>query len=289
MRILLIGLGFVGEPLAKALHAAGHHVCGITHSESSRERLSACLPIDVRQADVACSQSLHHAIGQDAPAVDWVIHCASSGRGGSEQYRRVYRDGVRHLLALCPQARLLFTSSTSVYAQTDGSWVGETSAADPDRETGKILREAEDLVLQAEGIVARLAGIYGPGRSFILLKYLNETAVIEGDGGRFLNQAHVDDIVQGLQLLLESGARGIYNVVDTTPQTQRMIYQFLAEHFDGSLPPQAPPDYERKRGWTHKRVSNEKLRQEGWIPRYPSFQTAVREDLALVPSIREKL
>lgn len=285
-KILIVGLGFVGEPLAEALCVAGHEVIGLTHTSESLVRLSASSAAQVRQADVSDLASLQQVVPEP---VDWIIHCASSGRGGADQYRRVYRDGLKNLSALCPQARILFTSSTSVYAQVDGELVDETSPAVPDRETGQVLRETEALALASGGLVTRLAGIYGPGRSFILLKYLNGTAVIEGDGGRYLNQAHCWDIVSALQHLLETNAQGIFNVVDSTPQTQRDIYEALASHFEGDLPPQAPPDYERKRGWTHKRVSNAKLRATGWEPRYASFQQALAEDPALIPSIRAKL
>jgi hypothetical protein len=43
----------------------------------------------------------------------------------------VYLEGCRNLIAAFPGVRLLFTSSTSVYAQTDGAAVTEESAAEP--------------------------------------------------------------------------------------------------------------------------------------------------------------
>ena len=64
-----------------------------------------------------------------------------------------------------PAAKILFTSSTSVYAQCDGSRVTEESETKPLRETSRILLETENFVLDKGGIVARLAGIHGPGRS----------------------------------------------------------------------------------------------------------------------------
>ena len=41
------------------------------------------------------------------------------------------------------------------------------------------------------------------------------------------------------------------------------------------MPPTGPRDPDRKRGWTHKRVSNAKLRATGWEPRFPCFLDAV--------------
>ena len=114
--------------------------------------------------------------------------------------------GARHLLDAFRPRRTVYTGSTSVYAQTDGAWVDESSPAEPDRETGHILRETEAIVLAAHGgTVARLAGIYGPGRSVLLRKFLASEAVIEGDGLRWLNQIQRDD---GRRRVVPSRATG---------------------------------------------------------------------------------
>lgn len=217
--------------------------------------------------------------------LDAVIHSASSGRGGAEQYRRVYWQGGRNLLEALAPKTLLFTSSTSVYAQADGGWVTEESPAEPDRETGKILRETEEMVCAAGGIAARLAGIYGPGRSVLLRKFFMGEAVIEGDGERMVNQIHRDDAATACAALIQRGAHGIFNVADDTPLAQRAVYSWLAEHFQRPLPPSGPIDLNRKRGWTHKRVSNAKLRALSWAPQFPAFFDAVERDAALVTSI----
>jgi nucleoside-diphosphate-sugar epimerase len=214
-----------------------------------------------------------------------VLHCASSSRGGADQYRQVYLAGALNLLSVFNAARVVFTSSTSVYAQTDGSVVTEASPAKPDRETGLVLREAENLVLNAGGCVARVAGIYGPGRSVLLQRFFSGEAVIEGDGSRFVNQIHRDDAALGLVQIVERDATGVFNISDDTPMTQREVYSWLAAHFGKPIPPMGPVDTERKRGVTHKRVSNAKLRALGWFPRYPSFRDAVVNDPELIRSL----
>ena len=117
----------------------------------------------------------------------------------------------KNLLAALRPRTFLYTSSTSVYAQTDGEWVDETSAAEPRHETGRILRETEDLVRQENGLVARLAGIYGPGRSALLRKFLSGEARIEEGGERYLNQAHRDDIAAALFHLVGAASRAAGN------------------------------------------------------------------------------
>ncbi len=285
-RVVIAGCGFVGLATARLFHSAGWEVLGLTHSLESAAALKdeafAMAACDIANADAV------RAIGAgQGGAPDIVIHCASSGRGGADAYRSVYLEGARNLLDAFAPRRLIFTSSTSVYAQTDGAVVTEDSAAEPPRETGRLLRETEELVLARGGIVARLAGIYGPGRSVLLRKFFSGEAVIEGDGMRIVNQAHRDDIVGALLALAASHERGVFNVSDDVPMPQREIYAWLAERFSLPLPPNGPIDPNRKRGWTSKRVSNAKLRGLGWAPQFPSFFDAVERQSELVTLARE--
>jgi shikimate kinase/nucleoside-diphosphate-sugar epimerase len=283
MKVLVVGCGYVGARAADLLHAEGHEVTGLTHTEDSARRLAAVKPYAVRAADVADATSLRALATEPAT----VIHCASSNRGGAEMYRKVYLDGCRNLAAAFPDARLLFCSSTSVYPQADGSWITEADDATPERETSRVLRAAEDLVLQRGGCVARLAGIYGPGRSFLLKNFLEGTAAIEGNEGegRWLNQIHREDAAAALLHLAEGARAGVFNVADNQPLTQRKCYERLAARFQRPLPPATPPNTGRKRAWTSKRISNAKLRATGWTPQFPDYLAALEHDADLVPSI----
>ncbi len=260
MQLLLIGHGYLGHAITREFRENGWDV----------------MPVSLHGGDesIACEIADAAAVA-NLPAADFIVHCAASGRGGPDAYRLVYVDGCRNLTSTFPGTPLLFTSSSSVYAQTDGSVVTEESPAEPDRETGKLLREAEEITLAADGIVARLSGIYGPGRSVILKKFLAGEAVIEDDGHRILNQIHRDDAARAIFHLATSGIRReIFNVSDSTPLSQIATYQALAETFSRPLPPSGPRDLNRKRGWTHKQVSNAKLRATGWQPRFPAFTDA---------------
>lgn len=249
-------------------------MCG---SEESARRLEG-LPFPVLARDI--SQPLGEVGEWRQP--DLLIHCASSGRGGEEAYRAVYLEGLKNLIAAYDPRRVLFTGSTSVYAQVDGGVVVEDSEAEPDRATGRILLEAEGVALAAGGTVARLSGIYGPGRSVLLRKFLEGSAVLEAGGGRWINQIHRDDAARALVALADAPA-GIYNVSDNTPATQREVYGWIAGQLDRPLPPEGQADTSRKRGWTSKRVDNARLRATGWLPVYPSYRDALP---GLVEAIR---
>jgi nucleoside-diphosphate-sugar epimerase len=275
-RILIAGCGYVGQATADRLHERGWKVEGWTASAQSAGRLAA-KPYAVRAVDL----TIPGAVSAVREEFDAVIQCASSGGGDAEEYRRTYLEGARNLLHVFAGTRLLFTSSTSVYAQQHGDIVDETSPANPSHEKGQILREAEELVLSHNGIVARLGGIYGPGRSFLLRTFLAGDAVLDREDDRFINQAHRDDIVSALFLLAEQRADlgcQIYNVVDDQPILARDAYQWLSAHLRQSLPT-GKVVARRKRGDSNKRVSNQKLRALGWEPRYPNFGVAMTESV----------
>ncbi len=277
-RLLIAGCGYVGQAAGDLFHAGGWGVEGWTHSAKSAASLSA-KPYPVYRVDIADQAQIR----AQAPAAgfDAVIHCASSGGGGVEAYRQIYLNGARNLLNRFGGSQLLFTGSTSVYAQCDGSWVTEKSETKPAREEGRILLETENLVLGNGGIVARLGGIYGPGRSALLTKFLSGTAMIDPENDRFINQVHRDDIAAALFLLLNrpSLAREIYNVVEDQPILQSECYRWLAERMNHPVPPIGKAKGQPKRGASNKRVSNAKLRRLGWVPQYRTFAEAMEKSI----------
>ena len=270
-RVLIAGCGYVGEAAANRFREAGWAVEGWTASAESAAKLSD-RPYPVRAVDVTTAEASGN--------FDLVIHCVSSRGGDEKQYRRLYFEGAKNLLRAFPAATLLFTSSTSVYAQIDGSVVDESSPAEPRHAKGQILRDTEDLVLASGGIVARLGGIHGPGRSFFLTRFLEGALPDQPD--RLINQVHRDDIVSALVLLADRRAacRGaIFNVVGDAPITARDAHTFLSSRLKNSLPAVSNEARPSKRGQSNKRVSNRKLRALGWEPRYPTFELAMSESI----------
>jgi nucleoside-diphosphate-sugar epimerase len=281
-RILIAGCGYVGQATANLFHAAGWTVESWTHSAESAAKLSR-KPYPVYAVDIMDGAQVIARAGK----FDAVIQCVSSGGGDAKTYRQIYLSGARNLLDRFVGSKMLFASSTSVYGQCDGSWVTEDSETKPARETSRILLETEQLVLAHSGIVARLGGIYGPGRSAILTKFLASSAIIDPENDRFINQAHRDDIAAALFLLLDrpAPAHGIYNVVDDQPILQSECYRWFAKRLNRPIPPFGRSASFAKRGASNKRVSNAKLHRLGWAPRYPTFAEAMEK--SILPSFAE--
>jgi nucleoside-diphosphate-sugar epimerase len=280
MKCLIVGCGYVGLPLGAELVRLGHEVAGLRRQASAENELKAA-GIRPLVGDVTRPESLARL----PHAFDWVVNCVASGGGTAEEYRRIYLQGTRHLmewLSATPPQKFVYTGSTSVYGQTDGSPVEETSPTEPVVETAKVLRETEKLLLTAAGerkfpaVILRVAGIYGPDRGHAFKQFLKNEARIEGAGSRFLNMIHRDDLIGCLIAVLKSGRAGeIYNTVDDEPVTQANFFQWLAEELGREPPPMVPenPEADRKRGVTNKRVSNRKLKMElGHQFKYPNFR-----------------
>lgn len=280
MRTLIIGCGYVGVPVGARLAAAGHDVYGLRRTAESEEELVAA-GIEPLTGDITKPEDLARLPGP----FDWVVNLVSSSRGGADVYRDVYLGGTSKVLDWLrnsPPTKYIYTSSTSVYGQTDGSWITEDDEAQPSSETARILVETEKLLLKAarEGgfpaTILRVAGIYGPGRGHLFLKYLRDEATLSGDGSRLINMIHLDDLVTAIVAGLERGQPGkVYNVVDDEPVEQIRFYRWLAETLGKPMPPrdterEAP---KRKRALTNKKVSNCLLKEEIECAfKYPSFR-----------------
>jgi nucleoside-diphosphate-sugar epimerase len=132
-------------------------------------------------------------------------------------------------------------------------------------------------------VILRVAGIYGPDRGHWFKQFLKNEAHIEGDGSRFLNMIHRDDLIGCIIAALKNGRAGeIYNAADDEPVSQQHFFQWLAQALDKPLPPSEPenPMENRKRGVTNKRVSNRKLKMElGHQFKYPNFRKGYSAEL----------
>ncbi|HLW35080.1 MAG TPA: NAD-dependent epimerase/dehydratase family protein [Chthoniobacterales bacterium] len=267
-RALIAGCGYLGRAIADLLLADGWEVEGWTRSEESARKLSLA-GYPAHHIDISNSED----VAARKTELDIVIHSASTRGGDVDAYRSVYLDGTRNLLENFAGAQFVFISSTSVYAQTGGEWVTEESPADPKPETGKILRASEDLLRANGGVIVRLGGLYGPGRSALLRKLLSGEAKIDPASDRFLNQIHRDDAAAAIRFLIQGGnsSSQIYNLVDNQPVLLSECYRWLAVTLNRPVPSTATSVLQRKRGDSNKRVSNGKLRSLGWTLQYPTF------------------
>jgi nucleoside-diphosphate-sugar epimerase len=268
VRVLIAGAGYVGAELAALLARAGHDVLALRRTPprgiTPRVRWLAC--------DLGDASALD-ALGLEG--VDALAYLVAADARDDTAYRRAYVDGLANLLARLGRGsslqRVLFASSTSVYAQDDGSWVDELSPTAPSELTAQRVLEGETVARGAAcpAVALRLGGIYGPGRTALLERVRRGEARLPRVP-HYTNRIHRDDAARACAHLLapEAPAR-CYVGVDHDPADQAEVLRWLAARTD-SPPPQG--DYDATAPPTGKRANNARLRASGFTFTYPTYR-----------------
>ncbi|MGD2108900.1 MAG: SDR family oxidoreductase [Phycisphaerae bacterium] len=261
MKILIIGCGYVGSALGQTLIQLGHEVVGTTTTPSRLDELEN-LGITPMQLDLTDADRLRDALREQD-----TVYLTIAPRQRGMNYRDVYLAAARRLVDAIRETsvrRIIYTGSTRVYGQTDGTWVDETSPTNPSDENGEVLLQTEQTLLRGvepptTAAVLRLGGIYGPDRDFKQrIRTLAGTARTDAD--LYVNLVHLDDIVAALIALLTVPYHGVLNLVDDSPERRQDLYdRTLAE---ASLPPvrwERPPADDATR--LGKRVRNDLVKR----------------------------
>jgi nucleoside-diphosphate-sugar epimerase len=270
---LIIGCGYLGGRVANAWLAQGRRVFA-----ASRNPIHLPASVEPMVCDVLQPASL-----RALPQVDTVLYAVGFDRTSGASMRAVYVDGLANVLAKLPPPRcFIYISSSSVYGQTDGGWVDETAATEPQEESGRIVLDAE-AVLRTKlpsALILRFAGIYGPGR-LLRRQTIEKGEPIVGDADKWLNLIHVDD---GVRAVLAAEARGragqTCNVCDDHPVRRRYFYATMARVLKAPeprfvMPPadQPPPPHEKG----NRRINNRRLKEEWRVElAYPDYEQGLR-------------
>jgi nucleoside-diphosphate-sugar epimerase len=276
MHVLVAGAGWLGVALVKALVARGDRVTAVRRSAErlfAVEQLGATgLPLDLaapRAADLLPSN------------LDGIIACQSSRADSADAYRTAYVGVNRTLVEVAARGagpRVVYTSSTGVFGQRDGSDVDENSAPLPGSASAEVLVEAERVVTEAasRGVHARLirlSGLYGPDR-YGILDRVRSGALGLGPGDRaWMNFCHLDDAVAFVLAALERGRDGaVYHGSDAHPARRSDVVRWVAARLGVE-----PASGTSAIGGPDRRVISERTRAElGVSLKHPSF----REGLA---------
>ena len=276
-RVLIAGCGDVGTALGLTLGRSGHEVYG---ARRSAHRLPAPLrPVAVDLAD-------RGAIERAVPAVDVVVYAVAAGSRDEDAYRRAYVDGVSALLEVLedraqPPRRVFFVSSTSVYGERGGAWIDETAPLAPRGFAGESLVGGERRMLASPipATVVRFAGIYGPGRGW-MIERARAGASCAGDPPKFTNRIHRDDCAGVLAHLIEcEQVDDAYIGVDDAPVEECEVLEWLAARLDAPAPRRVRAGAGESQA-SGKRCSNARLRASGYRFRYPTWREGYAAVLA---------
>lgn len=282
-QLTIFGCGYVGAALAEAALARGARVTALTRNEEKAAALRA-RGVEVLLADLA-STEWHARLGAGA---DFVADTVSASASTPEAYRAAYVDGMRSILAWAQRASvgtLVYTSSTGVYPQGGGARIDESASTNDASPTGRVLVEAENLLRAPDAtavrrwFVLRCAGIYGPGRHYLLNALRAGQTRFGGEPAFRMNLIHRDDLVAAVLACFAAPpaiANEVFNLSDGAPATRAELVGWLAGQL--SLPPPvfdgAVPSARKGGEPTPDRVIvAEKIRRTlGWAPACADFR-----------------
>ena len=191
------------------------------------------------------SKDWHNKLSSD---YTHIVNCVSSSGNGINGYKLSYNDGMISILDwLKNQSKknIIYTSSTSVYGQNDGTWVDESSiSTSPNSEYSNILRKTEDLIVEnkdyfSSHYIIRLSGIYGPNRHY-LLDSIRSKSAINSNKDYFMNMIHVKDITKAICRFIHFDGKiesGIYNLTDNQPVKRKEVANWISSEL-GMPPPE---------------------------------------------------
>ena len=235
----MVGAGFLGREIALRATAGGWSAVPVVRSKSRAESLQELFP-EALAVDAVASTFWENLGGEWAGMV-WSM--APSRKSGEGEFVKMHREGVQHATTWSKRfgVPMVYLSSTSVYAESEGGWVDEKSPLASD-ERATVMVQAEKKTIAAGGSVLRCAGLYGPDREFRN----------RGDGPeRWLNVVHVEDAARAAAIALRV-RKEVFNVAEDEPLRRGVAGGVWSE--------------ESVRTRRSKRVSNAKLKQEGWVP-----------------------
>ncbi|HUQ69019.1 MAG TPA: SDR family oxidoreductase [Planctomycetaceae bacterium] len=271
---LILGCGYLGGRVAAAWMSRGDVVHAVTRS-AERAALWRDAGLQPIVADVCDDVTL-----RDLPEVDTVLYAVGYDRSSGWTQREVAVDGLRHVLERMQRRcrRLVFISSSSVYGQSAGEWVDETSPCEPTQPGGECCLAAERLVRAtisgSAANVLRLSGIYGPQRLLSRVEALRNGEPLTGNPNAWLNLIHVDDAVQAVLACEDRGVAGETYLVSGNSPVQRGEYYAHLARLVGAPPPDFEETQPAKRGsgGINKRCTNRRLRDDLRVTlRYPTF------------------
>lgn len=295
MSLLIAGFGDLGRQIAHEYFEAPGNIPGpVLALGRSVNQLELAPGIRAIKADLTDPDSLSH-LPED---ITHIVYCASADGSDPDAYRAIYVDGLRnlltkvlstrpvrgsagtrpleHILEHQPRptqpTRVVFVSSSAVYAKSLEGWVDEKSPTEPSRFNGQIMLEAELLCrkMVPDAQILRLSGIYGPGRTHLLRRLMTGQATVPASSDFWANRIHIEDAARAALHLLNLTSGGeTFIGTDCFPLPLREVYIDLAKRLNAPTPTEAAPSAMMGR----KRLSNRKLLDSGFEFRWPDSRT----------------
>ncbi|MGO4619262.1 SDR family oxidoreductase [Ensifer sp. 2YAB10] len=281
MQVLILGAGYSGMAIARAMAPTATSVVGTTRTEEKAANLEKAGVRPILFDGETISDELAAALGQ----ATHLIQSIAPGRDGDPMFRASTPDLAR----LAPNLEWIgYLSTVGVYGDHGGEWVTEDMLRKPVSARSVERVEAEDAWIAFGAkqnipvAVLRLAGIYGPGRN-AFCNLANGTARRLIKPGQVFNRIRVEDIGAASLFLANNGTSGVFNITDNEPAPPQDVVAEAARLMGVEPPPETPFEQAelstmaRSFYGENKRVSNARMRATGFEFTYPDYRVSLAQ------------
>lgn len=234
MKVLILGAsGFIGFPVAQALIRAGHHVIGVTRSETKAKQLATeeIVPI---VGDVATSDAWIHVIESIDVVIDAVGGSANLPVVSQSILLAVSKAAQATRPSHAPKVTYIYTSGTWVHGENRNDIVSDTTPITSPADVVAWRPAQEQRVIEEttiNGLVIRPSLLYGRGASLLatLFKSASEGRVVWAGtpGGRFA-LIHPDDLADLYVRATEKSSIVGGKIFDASNDFTESVDDFLA-------------------------------------------------------------
>ncbi len=268
--VLIVGCGDLGLEVARRLIENNLKVLGLRRQTTHNENFP------IIAGDVTQPETLTLLTQTQAK---YLVYCVAANEQSDENYQQIYVQGLKNTLAaLADNTQLqhvFFVSSTRMYGQVTDALLGEEDIAQPSDFGGVRLLEAEQVLHQAaldskqwRSTALRLTGIYGPGRTRMILmaQDLNRWPV----ANTWTNRIHRDDAAAFIvfligQVLAKKQLEDCYIVTDSCPVAMFEVLTWIAHQLGFAVK-------EMQAAQGGKRMSNQRMLATGFELQYPDYK-----------------
>lgn len=243
--ISIIGIGWLGLPLAKVLISEGHHIKGTCQTDKKVERLRS-------QSMEAYRWQLGEDVHNELLGHPIYVLCLPPSQ----------EDFIKNFNKLCKQithkeVRVIFTSSTGIYPDEDAIWE-ERHLIEPKTPRQRTLLGAEELIKKHfdNYVILRLGGLVGPNRHPV--KTLSGQKNLSSPHAP-VNLIHQNDCLQIMATAVSLNSfQGVYNCVSDEHPSRLEYYTEMAKRYQLPVPEFESSDEEL----AGKIISNRKIKKD---------------------------
>tara|TARA_Y100001968_G_C19441300_1_gene762674 strand:+ start:809 stop:1711 length:903 start_codon:yes stop_codon:yes gene_type:complete len=225
-KLLIFGGGFTGQHIAALARQLGAQVICSRRKKNSPG------------ADFIFNSSTHEIPSKSIfNGVTHLLSCIPPDNDGRDPVIKHLKDEVKNMSLKWAG----YLSTTGVYGDSKGEWVGEENLPKPEQARSKRRYECEkewqSLKLPLQ--ILRLPGIYGPGRS-AFESIINKKCRLIDKPGQIFSRIHIDDIAGATMHLISLSEKGIkpniVNISDNLPSANIEVLRYAAQLIKISLP-----------------------------------------------------